>query len=67
MTMTAKRTHVRDWLFKKFTTDPKRKCMSPLPPAKRVKSEAKWKGFDINDTDLEDIVSSIFAQYIALP
>ena len=67
MSMTAKRTHVRDWLFKKFTTDPKRKCMSPLPPAKRMKSEMKWKGFDINDTELEAIVDSIFDQYAAPP
>ena len=67
MTTTAKRTHVRDWLFKKFTTDPKRKCMSPLPPAKRIKSDAKWPDFDIDDTELEVIVTSIFDQYVALP
>jgi len=67
MTTRAKRNHVRDWLFKKFTTDPKRKCMSPLPPAKRMKSEAKWNGFDINDKDLENIVNGIFEKYVALP
>ena len=63
MTMEDKRNHVRQWLFKKFTNDPSKEYMSPLPPTKKVKNEMKWDGFDINDRELDDIIDSMFKQY----
>ena len=66
MTLVEKRSHFRKWLFKKFSLDPKRQCMSPLPGAKRCKNEAKWEGFEINDRELEELVNSIFSQYESL-
>ena len=49
MTCAEKRSHVKQWLFKKFSNDPYLQCMSPGPRARRVKNEMKWVGFDITD------------------
>ena len=63
MKMEDKRVHVRQWLFKKLTNDPRKKYMTPLPPIHKVKNAMKWDGFDINDKELDDIIDSMFKQY----
>jgi len=66
MTLVEKRSHFRKWLVQKFSLDPQRQCMSPLPGAKRCKNEAKWEGFEINDRELEELINSIFSHYETL-
>ena len=66
MTLVEKRSHFRKWLVQKFSLDPKRQCMSPGPGAKRCKNEAKREGFELKDTELEELVKSIFSHYETL-
>jgi hypothetical protein len=65
MNRAAKRKHIRQWLFMKFSSDHHRQVMSPGPGGVRVKNQMKWEGFDITDRELDDIVNSMFSRYEA--
>ena len=64
MTPQQKRTHLRSWLFKKFSMDPRGECMLPGLGAKRkIRNEASWRGFEINDTELGELVQAVMDDY----
>ena len=65
MNCTAKRKHIRQWLFMKFSNDGHRQVMSPGPRGFRVMNQMKWDGFDISDGELDDIINSMFLLYEA--
>ena len=65
MKCAAKRKHIRQWLFMKFSNDRHRQVMSPGPRGFRVRNQMKWDGFDISDGELDDIINSMFLLYEA--
>ena len=64
LTSQQKTRHVRSWLFRKFTMDPRGECMLPGPGAKRKhRNEASWKGFTLTDAELDKLVQSVMGDY----
>jgi len=64
LTPQQKSRHVRSWLFKKFTMDPRGLCMLPTSGQKRLRrNEASWKGLDLTDAELDNLVQSVMGAY----
>ncbi len=61
-----KRKRLRDWMYQKFSLDPKSRCMLPGPGSKRKKrNEACWFGFELTDADLEHVLRDTMETYLA--
>ena len=60
----TKHKAVADWLFIKFTLDPCQKVMLPEDVTMRSKrNEICWRGFEMNDKQLESLVQQVMAAY----
>ena len=64
MTLVEKQRHFRSWLVRKFSLDPNYQCMMPGSGSKRLaRNEAVWKGFWLTESELDELVKSIFEDY----
>ena len=51
------------YLFKKFSTCPRQRCMVPPKGSKFVKAEIGWGEFYMNDDELDQVVNITMWQY----
>ena len=64
MTTPQKRRRLHDFLFTKFSMDPKAGCMLPGPGLrKKPRNEAAWIGFWLLDTELISLVAEVMEAY----
>ena len=65
MSPQKKRERLRDWMYQKFSLDPKSRCMLPGRGCKRKKrNEACWSGFELTDADLEHVLGETMETYL---
>ena len=65
MSPQKKRERLRDWMYQKFSLDPKSRCMLPGRGCKRKsRNEACWHGFELTDADLEHVLGETMETYL---
>jgi hypothetical protein len=65
MTPTQMHQRLRDWMYKKFSLDPKSRSMLPAPGMKRKRhNEACWFGFQLTDEQLEQVLRDTMETYL---
>jgi len=68
MTTPQKGRMVRAFIFEKFTSDPRGRCLLPEVRQKRKKrSDAYWPDFWLSETEVDGIVAQVMAAYEAAP
>ena len=64
MTVSQKSKHLRRWMVKKFSLDPRGKCMLPRPGGRRKhRNEISWSGFEMNDAELDGVLDEVMEAY----
>ena len=64
MPLSQKQQHLKEFLFKKFTLDPRKKCMTPADLSHYIwRNEACWVGFWLYDAELDGLVQDIMSDY----
>ena len=63
MSHARKYQHMHTWLFKKFTLDPKHKCMTPGPWEDwKKRNDACWTDFWMTDQELHHLVREVLEE-----
>jgi len=67
MSRREKRSHLRRWLFTKFTLDKERRVMLPrIANRRKARNEICWTGFWMTDQELDQLVQEIGRDYDVL-
>ena len=63
MTQLQMRQRLRDWMYEKFSVDPRSKIMMPPSLKRKARNEAGWAGFQLTDEELEHVLDDTMQAY----
>ena len=66
MDMIQKSNHLKWWLLKKWSLDPKKQCMRPCSGEKLHRNEMGWAWLEMTDGQLDEVVYEVMGTYASM-